>query len=127
MNEIKPIGRKLIVEKCTTGTPEVHDGQVYYRVGNVVVTQLRGNHQHWAEILAVSEDCKLFNQETIGCFVWLPEWDPQRMWRVHTSTQDGIPVERFCIREQIFTEGNGKPFLVLPEGKQMPQGFKYED
>jgi hypothetical protein len=110
---IRPIRQKILVRKCLAYQPEIHDGKVWYREGNIVVTDLRGSFTHWAEVLDVSDDCKLFKREDIGAFVHLPEWAPQYMQKVHHAVEDGVPVDDFIVKEALFLAKNGaKPMIA---------------
>lgn len=112
---LKPIKRKILVRKCLAAEPERFDGRVYYRTGNIVVTDVRGTYSHWAEILDVSDDCKLFKREDIGSFVNLPEWKPQSMSRVSRRLENNVPIEDFVVKESLFTEvGGAKPLIARP-------------
>lgn len=103
---IRPFNKKIMVRKCVTGTEEVYEGRVYHRIGNVVVTELRANHQHWCEVLDVADDCVLFTKDCIGKFVWIPEFKPNHLYRIWDS-------EDFIIRESLFAEKDGAPALVV--------------
>lgn len=110
---IKPIKKKILVRKCLAYTPEVHEGRVYWRSDNVVVTDVRGSYTHWAEILDVADDCKLFDKSCVGAFVYLPEWSPQKMTRVGRILDNGVPVDDFVVKESLFLEDNGaKPIIA---------------
>ena len=109
---IKPIRQKILVRKCLANKPEVHDGRVYYREGNIVVTDVRGSFTHWAEVLDVSDDCKLFKKEDIGTFVHLPEWAPGQMSKVSHRLENGVPVDEFIVKESLFLSGKAKPMIA---------------
>lgn len=110
---IKPIKKKILVRKCLGYEAEEHNGRVWYKADNIVVTDVRGTYTHWAEILDVSDDCELFKKEDIGAFVNLPEWSPQNMSRVSRRLENNIPVEEFIVKERLFLMENGaKPIIA---------------
>lgn len=94
-----PINKQILVRKCTTGTRETHEGREYFRVGDIVVPNVRGEYQLWAEIIGVAEDCTLFTKSDIGGFVHLKEWSPQYIRAVKRE-------EEFVVREELFTTGS---------------------
>jgi hypothetical protein len=100
--DFKPLGRKLLLRKCTTGEMVVDEHGIGYKVGALFVIPKRGDHQHWCEIIEVSEDCKHFNQSHIGGFVWIPEWNPVMMFRLDGTEADWI------VREELFDPKGGK-------------------
>lgn len=110
---IKPIKRKILVRKCLGYEAEEHDGRIWYKADNVVVTDVRGTYTHWAEIIDVANDCKLFNKDDVGAFVNLPEWNPQNMSKVNHYIENGIPVDEFIVKEELFLMPNGaKPVVA---------------
>lgn len=110
---IKPVKRKILVRKCLAYTPEMYNGNLYWRDGNIVVTDVRGSYTHWAEVLDIADDCKLFDKSCIGGFVYLPEWNPAQMTRVNREIVDGVPIDDFIVKESLFLEANGaKPMIA---------------
>lgn len=101
----KPVGAKIHVRKCVTGTPEEHDGRIYHMVGELAVTDERADYQRWCEIVGVGDGCKMFNSEHIGKFVHLPEFQPNHVYRVGSS-------DDFVVRESLFDE-NLAPAMVV--------------
>lgn len=93
--DIRPIGRKILVRKCVSGQEEVHNGQTWYRKGDVVIPEKSHEHQLWCEIIRVSDSCKMFTRDMEGkAFVRLAEWKPGNIHRVND--------EDYVVREQIF-------------------------
>jgi len=110
---IKPIKQKILVRKCLGYEPEEHDGRIWYKADNVVVTDVRGTYTHWAEIVDVADDCKLFKKEDIGSYVNLPEWSPQNMSKVNHYLENNIPIDEFIVKERLFLMENGaKPIIA---------------
>ena len=89
--KIKPIKKRILVRKCTTG--ERRDGAYY--IDNIAIPDSSADNCFWAEILDVSDDCKLFSRDDVGGFVYLPAWKPNHMNRVKD--------EDFVVKESLFT------------------------
>lgn len=94
--KFRPFLRKFRVQKCVTGTPEEHDGRVWYMQDGLALTDFRANYQHWCEVLDVSDDCEVIGKEAIGGFVYLPEFKPNHMYPVPGSDHEWV------VRESIF-------------------------
>jgi hypothetical protein len=110
---VRPIKKKILVRKCLGYEAEEHEGRIWYKADNIVVTDVRGTYTHWAEILDVSDDCELFTKEHIGAFVNLPEWNPQNMSKVSHKLENGVPVDDFIVKEKLFLMPNGaKPIIA---------------
>lgn len=94
--KIKPIRRQIYVRKCTTGTKvTLPDGSVGYKLGNIFVTDIRGEYSLWAQILDVADDCRYFTKDHIGGFVRLREWSPRYIRAV-------VPEIEFMVKEEYF-------------------------
>lgn len=106
--EFRPFLRKFVVQKCITGVPEEHDGRVYHMVDGVAVTDARADHQHWCEILDVSDDCQVLSKNAIGWFVYLPEFKPNHMYPIPGSEDEWV------VRESIF-EFQEVPAMIVKE------------
>lgn len=102
-----PLGAKIHVRKCVTGTPEEYNGRIYHMVGNLAVTDGRADFQRWCEIIGVGSGCKMFDKSHIGLFVHLPEFQPNHVYRVGSS-------DDFVVRESLFDE-NLAPAMVVGE------------
>lgn len=111
---IKPVKKKILVRKCLAFEPEKHDGRIWYKADNVVVTDMRGVFSYWAEIIDVADDCELFKKEDIGAFVTLPEYNPQNLTRVNSYYDEhGVPVDEFIATEKLFLIPTGsKPIIA---------------
>lgn len=94
--EYRPFLKKFRVQKCVTGVPEEHNGRIYHMVDGLAITDFRANWQHWCEVLDVSDDCEVLTKDSIGGFVWMPEYKPNHMYKV-SDTED-----EWVVRESIF-------------------------
>lgn len=105
MAKLALINRRLLVRKGTTGVKEVTKDGTFYNIGGIVVTQKRGEFQHWWEILDVADDCKLFDKSMIGSWIRLPEWDADNCDAI-------IPCKLWVVNERIFEQGRAPACIV---------------
>lgn len=102
---LKPIRRKILVRKCTTGEKR-QDG---FYLNGLAITDFSAEACGWAEILDVADDCKLFRKEHIGAFVYLPEWKPGMI------NAAGGP--DFTVKESLFEkspkDGGANPIIYV--------------
>lgn len=109
MTGMRLSGRKLLLRKGTTGTEEEYGGRTFYRLGDLVVTDARADFQHWFEILDVSDRCEHYTKEHVGGWVWLPEYQFNKMFRLSEHDDDWIVHESLFGAEAplavLFTEG----------------------
>lgn len=104
---IKPVKRKILVQKCTNGEEETFDGMRLFRTGALVLPEMSGETTHWARIEAVAKDCKFFDEDDVGNFIRLPEYSPNNVHRVPGS-------EFFIVRESVFESlPNRQMYMVI--------------
>lgn len=79
------------------------------KVDGIELTDAGADETGWYRILAVSDDCDWFGRETVGKWVYLPEFS------VGVSYAVG-PGERI-VRESWFNQPGGPPLAVFEEMK----------
>jgi len=102
----RPICKKFRAQKCVTGDEVTQDGRVWHEVDGITITDHRANWQHWCEVLDVSDDCEVLTKESIGGFVWIPEFKPNHMYPVPGSDHEWV------IRDSIFNEKDVPAMVV---------------
>lgn len=107
--KIKLIGRKILVRKCVTGVEETYKGDKYYILSGVAIPEKSHETQYWAEIVDVSDSCRLFSKDMCGkAFVRLSEYKPGFMFRFKD--------EDFVVKEELFeipsSEGGIPAYIV---------------
>ncbi len=113
LQDCKLVGRKLLVRRCLSAEA-VEDGYVQ---GGIYVVEERADTSPWFEILAVSQKCKYFGPEHVGCFVLLPEVS---YGNTHPVGNAEIMVKesmwddkKYRIKGQKVTEKNRLPLCVV--------------
>lgn len=107
IEKLKPIGRTLLVRKCTWGEKR---GNQHW-VGTIAVPDFVAENTGWAEIIAVGDSCKLFDASMIGEVTHLPPWKPNHMRRVLNDD------EYFLVKEELFDlppeDGGADPYIYI--------------
>lgn len=99
---LRPIKQRILVRRCVNGD-DAGDG--YRHDGGIILPHMTADRTFMAEIIGLSDDCKLFHAEHVGSFVNIPMWKPQYMNRVED--------EVFAIRESFFeNEGMAAVFTT---------------
>ena len=105
-SRIVPVGRNLLLLRCSTGEEvTLDDGRKAYRKGNLYLTDQRGTHSQWFEILAVGNACKYFLDAHVGGFITLPELDTR--WIKNFG--QGV----LLANERVFEQDKGPPLMVI--------------
>lgn len=102
---IKPIGKRILVRKCYTGEKKA-DG---FYLSGIAITDFSAEACGWAEIIDVSDDCKLFRKENIGAFVYLPAWKPGMI--------NSVGEHDYTVKESLFDkspkDGGANPVIYV--------------
>lgn len=98
--DIRPISRYVVVRKCVNDHVRNNDGDVLiYKPDYIYETT------NWAQILKVSEDCKVLTDEHVGCLVECPEFSSN----LHRLGSESDSVDFFVREDEILKY---HPFIV---------------
>lgn len=111
MQDIKLVGKKILVRKCVTGEPGSEGELGSAILKGVAIPAKTHEFQHWCEIVKVSDQCSLFTKDMEGkAFIRLTEWRPNYIYRYKD--------EDFIVKESLFTvskEDGGLPAYIVWE------------